>query len=219
MAPKKIDPKAKATSGYADGEGQPDTASDELIAHLIAEMEKVSIKDVSKDKMEEFAKMASKTVKAWNNRAKPSKEEKEALRKQKALERAEEKKKATAEKRGQVFTIQIEFDGEMYEVEVMAGDTVADIRLEFVKAVSKKLKLKKKDISRLRFFLGDVCLNDHARKELVNHGVCDGSVLRCSLADPAPKKSKAAASTDTVSLADDDDEDEETDGEDVSDDD
>ena len=128
MAPKKVESKAKATTGYAVAGSQPDTTSDELIAHIIAEMEKVSIHDVSKETMEGFAKMASLTVKGWNNRNKPTKEEKEEERKKKALQRSEEKKKATAEKRGRILTVQIEYEGQVYEVEVLASDTVADVR-------------------------------------------------------------------------------------------
>lgn len=130
MSPKKIDAKAKATAGYAnadsqpDADNQPDTTSDEMIAH--------------------------------NNRNKPTKEEREAENKKKALQRSEVKKKASAEKRGEVFIVKIEFQGQVYEVEVMASDTVADIRRELMTMLTKTFILKKKDMARLRFYLGDV---------------------------------------------------------------
>ena len=114
MAPKKQTIEEK--QGY--NSEAPDTSSDELIAQLIAGMEKLDVKSMEKHQVENLLNMTKKIVKTWNDKDKMTPEERKKLNETKAKERADEKKRLTAEKREKVFTVNFIFKGTTYQIEV-----------------------------------------------------------------------------------------------------
>ena len=207
MAPKKQTIEEK--QGY--NAEAPDTSCDELIAQLIADMEKLDVKSMDKDQVVNLLNATKKIVKTWNDKDKMTPEERKKMNEIKAKERADEKKRLTAEKREKVFTVNFIFKGSTYQIEVLATDTLPSLRAEFLHAIG--IKLKRKDIKRLIFHLGEKCLNKNPRKEAINIGLFDGATIDVSMIDTTDEQveTKASASTDIIQIADEDDEEDDTD--------